>query len=312
VQRSDSPVGFVVTRDRAHFLCPADDADRIRQEELRGLGIDILPLAVLGAAALVERARDLASTQARWTCDVPGLPLEHHASIDELRRNLLPEELDRLRKLGREASAALEEVATECYRGILERDAAARLAAECIRRQLQPRLVLAGADERLDNYARPLPKGTSAEHTLVLALVAAHGGLHVALSRTICLARPPVLLLERFEELVELSAQLRHEARPGTILGHVVQRVLRPGVPTTLGGPIGYALFEEEARPDSTWKLAAGQPLAWSLALPGARCEDTCLVSDTSSELVTATENWPRRCVQIGATTHEIPDLLLL
>jgi hypothetical protein len=295
------------------LLCPSDDTDRIRQEELRGFGVDIVPVPALGAAALLAAARDLLPPGARWRCDRPGFGLEHDASVDLLRRTLLPEETERLRKLALDAATAVEEVATECYRGIIERDAAARLASECVRRQITPRIILAGADERLDQYPRPLPKGASASHVLGLGLVARRGGLNVVLSRTVCLARPAVSLLDRFDTLARLAARLRHESRPGETLGKVVQRALPLGLLSgSPGGVAAYLVPEEEARSTSGWKLEPGQALAWTLATPGGRCEDTTLLEPDGCSLLTATENWPRRAMQLGGQSYEVPDLLLL
>lgn len=306
--------GFVVARDKSWLLCPGEDLDRVRQEELRGQKVDIVPLSWLGPEVLVERARALLPETARWRCDVAGLGLEPDASVGQLRRTLLPEEQERLRKLGRDAASAVEDVATECYRGILERDVAARLAAECVRRQIFPRLLLAGADERMQNYARPLPKNGSAEHVLLLGLVGVRGGLHVALSRIVCLARPDEALLKRFAAACEIAVALRHEARPNESLGAVVQRAL-PHSPLhlgSLGGLAGYECPEVEARPSSGWKLGPGQAYVWCAASPGARSEDTWLLGAGGTELVTTTEGWPRRTVHVAGATYDIPDLLLL
>jgi antitoxin VapB len=307
-------VGFVVTPERCFLLCPNDDADRVRQEEVRGLGIEIVPLLWLGPDALVERARALLPGTTRWKCDVAGMGFETDSTVDLLRRTLQDDEIERLRRLGQDAAAALEEVATECYRGILERDAAARLAAECVRRQIVPRVILSGADERLETYTRPLPKAGAAEHVLMLSLVGMRGGLHVALSRIVCLARPEERFVERFHATLETAARLVHHARRGETLGAVVRAAMpQPALHlASLGGLAGYALPEVEARPSSNWKLEASQVVVWSIAAPGTRCEDTYLLGESHLELITATEGWPRRTVHVDGSAYDLPDLLLL
>ncbi len=307
-------VGFVVTADRCYLLCPTDDADRVRQEEVRGLGIEIVPLLHLGPDALVERARALLPGETRWRCDIAGLGFDHDPTVDLLRRTLQHDEMERMRRLGHDAAAALEEVATECYRGILERDAAARLAAECVRRQIVPRVILSGADERFETYTRPLPKAGNAEHILMLALIGMRGGLHVALSRIICLARPDERFVERFHGVLETTARLMHHARRGETLGAVVRAALpQPGLHlASLGGLGGYALPEVEARPSSSWKLDHNQVFVWSVASPGARCEDTHVLTESGLEAITATEGWPRRTITVDGSDYELPDLLLL
>jgi hypothetical protein len=247
-----------------------------------------------------------------WKCDVAGAGLDHDPTSDGLRQTLMAEEIDRLRRLGRDAATALEEVAAECFRGIIERDAAGRLAAECVRRQIIPRVILAGADERLETYTRPLPKGGDAEHVLMLALVATRGGLHVSLSRTICLARPSPAMVERYERMAQLVAGARHASVSGARLGDIVEQI-QPSVPSeSLGGIVAYRWPEVDARADSNWKLANGQALAWSLATPGVRCEDTHLIGAGGIEALTISEDWPHRSFTFDDRDYEVPDLLLL
>jgi antitoxin VapB len=315
VERQHGPsAAIAASADRAFLLCGSEDADRLRQEEVRGLPLEIVPMLSTAPEALVERARGLLAQATRWKCDSAGLPLERDASFDGLRRVLLPEETERLVRLARDAAAALEEVAAECYRGILERDAAARLAAECLRRQIRPREILAGADERLENYTRPAPKATGAERALVLGLIGARGGLHVVLSRTLCLARPTTAFLEKFGQGLATAARLCQETRAGDTLGAVVQRALpQPPVHLAgLGGITGYAYPEHEARASSTWKLGSGQALVWSVASAGARTENTYVLGDAGLEIVTATEGWPRRSVRADGKSYDMPDLLQL
>ena len=305
-------VGFVVTPDRCYLLCPAEDVDRVRQEEVRGLEVEIVPLVALGLEALVNRARALLPETAQWRCDQPGLGLESDVTCNALRRTLLPDEATRLRKLGKDAATALEDVSAECFRGILERDAAARLAAECVRRQIAPVSILAGADDRLENYSRPVPKGAAAERVLLLSLVAMRGGLHVALSRTVCLTEPDGRMMERFGRALDAAARLCHATRPGKTLGEVVNEAALPAAPASLGGLTGYGMPEIEARSTSDWRLGPSQALVWCMAQPGVRCEDTYLLGDIGCELLTTSEGWPQRKLRVEGSTYPISDLLLL
>jgi Xaa-Pro aminopeptidase len=314
LQRPDAPAAFLVAADRRVLLVPAEDADRVRQEELRGTGVEILPAAGTSPAALAEQARALVPAGKRLAADVPGLGIAFAPPPAALRSTFLPEEIDRLNKLGRDAARVLEDVASECYRGVLEREVAGRLAAECIRHQIRPRSLLAGADERIETYPRPVPKGAAAERVLALGLVAARGGLHVVVSRMICLVRPTAAQLDRYATLADLAARLQHECRAGETIGAAVQRALaRPGASAgRLGGVCGYGFPEEEAHPGSLWKLKRDQALGWTLAAPGVLCHETMLVGSEGAEVVTTSDNWPHRRLTIGGRDYEIPDLMLL
>ena len=195
-----------------------------------------------------------------------------------------------------------------------ERDAAARLAAECVRRQMTPREILAGADERFETYARPLPKGATAERALMLGLVATRGGLHAAVSRTLCFTHPEEPFLQRFAAGLDIMARLQRETRCGETLGAVVQRAL-PQPPMhlgNLGGTTGFAYPEHEARVSSSWKLGPGQGLVWSVSSAGMRIEDTCVLTPNGLEVASVTDGWPRRAIRIDQSSFELPDLLLL
>jgi Xaa-Pro aminopeptidase len=315
LQRRHGPApALAVGAERTFLLCASDDADRLRQEEVRGLAIDIVPMLAMTADAVCERARTLLPEAKAWRTDVVHNAFAFDAEIDTLRRSLLPEEVERLVRLARDAAAALEEVAAECYRGIIERDAAARLTAECVRRQIEPREILTGADERLETYVRPLPKNATAERALLLGLVGTRHGLHVALSRTLCLTRPASAFVERFTSHLEIVARLRHETRAGETLGSAVQRAL-PHPPLhlgALGGTTGYAYPDFEARASCTLRIAAPQPLVWSVASAGARVEDTYLYGASGLDAISSTEGWPRRTVHVNGASYELPDLLLL
>lgn len=315
VRRRHGPSpAFALGAQRAFLLCASDDADRLRQEEVRGLALDLVPVLSAGGDTLVDRARGLFPDAKTWRTDLAGTALERDPGIDTWRRTLLPGEIERLVRLAHDATAAVEEVAAECYRGILERDAAARLTAECIRRQVEPQELLCGADERLETYIRPLPKTAGAERALLLGLVGSRGGLHVAISRMICLSRPNDAFLERFAANLEVAARLCHETRAGDTLGATVQRAL-PQPPLHLGGLggiTGYAYPESEARPSSAWKLGPQQVLVWSVASAGARTENTYRLGDAGLESITASNDWPRRTLRIGPAAYEFPDLLLL
>ena len=315
LQRRHGPApALAIGPQRAFLLCGNDDADRLRQEEVRGLAIEIVPMLSMTVEAVCDRACALLPEAKAWRADVANTPFAFDASVDVLRRSLLPEEIERLVRLARDAAAAVEEVAAECYRGIVERDAAARLTAECVRRQIEPHEILAGADERLETYVRPLPKGAAAERALLLSLVGTRHGLHVALSRTLCLSRPATPFLERFNTHLGVAARLRHETRAGETLGNTIQRAL-PQPPVHLGGlggTTGYTYPEFEARASSTQRLTSQQALVWSVAGAGARVEDTYLLGASGLEHISATEGWPHRTLHIDGASYDLPDLLLL
>ena len=302
--------GFVVTPSSCTLLCPEDDAQRIKQEEIRGLEIDVHSVRHLGGQHLVRTATQKWSTG--LLCDVPGLGLEYRDDVHLLRRQLLPPEIDRVRRLAHDATLALEGVATDCYRGILETEVAARVASECVRARILPQSILVGADAR-SGYAHPLPKARPAERKLLLAVTAQRRGLNVALTRTVCLEPPSPEEVRQFTAALNQHAQLLHATRSGVVLGEIVESVVdvadrRWG----LGGVTGYRFPEMEAAVNMDKKLESSETITWTVVGENCRCEDTHIIHDTRTELITHSESWPDRTIQVGSLTYELPDLLML
>jgi len=302
--------GFVVTENSCTLLCPEDDAHRIQQEEIRGLEIDLHSVRHLGGKHLAETA------MRRWSkdllCDVDGLGLEYGADVHHLRLQLLPPEIERLRRLAHDATLALEGVASDCFRGILETEVASRLASECIRLRITPQSILVGADVR-SGYAHPLPKARAAEEKLIVAVTAQRRGLNVGLTRTVCFAPPSPEDVRRFTAALEQHAQLLHATRSGVVLGEIVDAVVdvadrRWG----LGGLTGYRFPEVEASVRETKRLQASETITWTVVGDNCRCEDTHIIHDTRTELITHSEGWPGRTLQIESMTYELPDILML
>jgi len=301
---------FVVTPQGCTLLCPEDDAHRIQQEEIRGLDIDVLPVRRLGGHHLAEVAREKWSDQ--LLCDIPGFGFEVKEEIHTFRLQLLPPELLQLRRLAHDLTLAIEGVASECYRGSLETDVAGRLGAECVRARIQPVSLLVGADARME-YAHPIPKSRAAEKKLLLCVRGQRRGLNVGISRTVCLATPDRRDVEEYQRLLQMHARLLHATRSGAVLGSIVEKVIDPaGRRWGLGGLTGYRFPEIEASVDSTKRLEAGETICWTVVGDGFRCQDSHIVHDTRTELITSSESWPSRTLQVDSFQYELPDMLLL
>ena len=76
------------------------------------------------------------------------------------------------------------------------------------------------------------------------------------------------------------------------------------------GGPTGYLSREEVSGPHS---LSSGLPLrahmafAWNPSVPGAKIEDTVLLTEQGIEVLTVSEGWPTR--KVGR--HLRPEILI-
>src|SRR3712207_93316 len=85
--------------------------------------------------------------------------LDVSSEVASLRYVLDPDALERYRKVGADAAAAVTEAADTLKPGMGEHEAAANLAAACPRRGLSSSVLLAAAGERVVAYPPPLPHG---------------------------------------------------------------------------------------------------------------------------------------------------------
>jgi len=184
--------GLLVTPSEAVVLTSVNEAARIRAEELGDMPIEVRSLPWHDEGAIDDAARRIAG----------GRPLDDTALEDQLvgLRSVLAEpETDRLAWLADRAVAAMRTALETVAGGVTEHEiaaiAAGRLAAEGVRTPV----LLAAADDRIDNYRHPLPTARPVEQRLMLVLVAERWGLHAAVTRFAELTPPSAELQRRLE-----------------------------------------------------------------------------------------------------------------
>ncbi|NVB78697.1 MAG: M24 family metallopeptidase [Kofleriaceae bacterium] len=314
--QAEGTASVLVTADHAYLMAANNELRRIVDEEMAGLPLEPITWP--------WHQHD----QARVLAERLGAPvlsdLGQHglarvdASFAALRFTLLPPEIDRYRRLGQDAAAALESACTEAHPGERERDIAARLVQGCAARGILPLVVLVAGDERIANYRHPLPTEHRWQRTLLVALTGRRHGLHASLTRMVSAGEPDAQLAARFRAVQRVDAAMLLASRPGASLGDVLARAqaqyAAEGVPREWelhhqGGLTGYAGRERFAVPGEPLRLGPAQVVAWNPTITSVKSEDTALVTDAGLELLTITPRWPRDLVRVDEGTMERPAL---
>jgi len=104
------------------------------------------------------------------------------------------------------------------------------------------------------------------------------------------------------EQICQVEAAALKASQPGATLGEVVEKI-RAGYNAIgrasefenhhQGGLTGYRSREVLARPGNPTRLDVGMALAWNPSLPGAKVEDTFLLTEAGLENLTADLRWP-------------------
>jgi Xaa-Pro aminopeptidase len=304
-----SPVGvaaIVATREGSRScLASTIEAPRMKLEELRGLGIEIVSFPWHDRAASHKTARDLIGGRKvavdfdeLWM-GLPTLP----GDFVQLRWSLTAEEMDRYRDGGRRASAAMERACREIKPGMTEHGVAGILDHHVHAAGCNPVVTLISSDERLPKFRHPIPTESKIRRHVMLVTCAEFGGLISNLTRFVHFGPLPDELKMKQQAVCNIDAAVNLATRPGRTLGDIFKDLqaayAREGFADQWqyhhqGGSTGYAGREVLATPDSAVKVLENQAFAWNPSVVAAKSEDTVLVTGKGIEVLTAkSRDWP-------------------
>jgi antitoxin VapB len=216
--------------------------------------------------------------------------------VSGLRRLLDPDAVERLRAVGRDASAAMAEAAGAVEPGMSELEAAANLAHACRSRGLDATVLLAAADERIARHRHPIPIGATIERRAMLVASAERGGLYANLTRIVELEEPDAELARRTAACEQILGRMREEAtRPGRTLAEAFADCrsfyAEAGFPDEWrlhhqGGLTGYASREVIATPESGHEIGPGQAFAWNPSVTGSKAEETFVLTEAGPAVI--------------------------
>jgi len=299
---NNSPVGVAAILATAESrLCLANtiEAPRMQQEELAGLGIDVVSFPWYDRAAAQKIAQEvfgglrLATDADELGLGLPPLP----ADFAQLRWSLTEAEIARYRDGGKRASQAIEQACRQLKPGMTEHEVAGILdhcvhAAGC-----NPVVTLISADERLTQFRHPIPTSLKIRRHVMLVSCAEFGGLISNLTRFVHFGRLPEELRRKQQAICNIDAAVNLATRPGRTLGQIFQDLqaayAREGWPDQWqlhhqGGSTGYVAREAFATPDSAVQVLENQAFAWNPSIVGAKSEDTVLISSQGLDVLTA------------------------
>jgi Xaa-Pro dipeptidase len=292
-----SPFGVadvVVTPEAEYVLTDNIEAPRMREEQTPGMEVVEYPWHE-GPARLL---RDLTDGSALGA-DVPVAGASDVSEgIAPLRYVLDPDAIERYRKVGDDAVAAIEEAAGTLDPGTNEWRAAASLVAACRRRGMFAPVVLAASARRLGRYRHPIPRDEPLGGRAMLVVCAERGGLYANLTRMVDFEEPDAEVGRRQVACEEILRRMREEAvRPGRSLAEAFEGCKRfyaeEGHPEGWrdhhqGGLTGYASREVVATPDMDLEIQLGMAFAWNPSLVGAKAEETFLLGENGPEVICA------------------------
>jgi len=304
----DEPAGLcgvLVGHNGAWLLVPNNEEARCRAEAFAGLDLPVIvqpwyrmPLDLAARPLLPPGAVVIADVE------VDGQPPAAGELVSGMRQRLGEAEVERYRGLGEDAAAALEAAVVEAVPAWTELEVAGTISAALKAYDIEAKVLLVGNFERAARFRHFVPTAATVSGGFFASVTATRHGLHASLTRAVAFGRAPDQLSERQQAVLDVDRTLLSGSRPGARLGTLLDTAAtayaRHGYYDEWkehhqGGTTGYAGREAFAIPGSDYALEAGMAVAWNPTVPGAKSEDTFLVSAAGLEWLTRApgSDWP-------------------
>ena len=317
---------FVRGDGKRFVLANKIEMSRIITEELKGQNYEPLEFAWEDEKAnpefVTELARSVITEKMPLGCDLAtGDARTIEGAIARTRYQLTAPEIDRFKALGKDAGAAIGDLAGSLAPGLTERevacqanDALAAIGADAV-------VTLVAADERLQHFRHPLPKDVRWKKLLMIVVCARRYGLIASLTRIVCAGPLPEELGRRTRAAARVNAALFVATRPGVNgreLYEVATSAYRaegfPGEEKLhhQGGAAGYRTRDWVAHPQCADEVQEHQAFAWNPSITGTKMEETMIAFEDHIEVITTTPDWPSIPIEVEERAYVFPDVLSL
>lgn len=245
--------------------------------------------------------------------------IELTGPIARMRSRLNHSEAQRFRSLGQICADAMDEAIRSVRPGQTEYEIAGLLAAAAEKRGAQAVVNLIATDERIFQFRHPLPTSKELDNYAMLVLCGRKWGLVCSITRLVHFGALPSELRHKMEATAQVDATLIHATRPGATINEIFQKAQSAYAATGYasewqlhhqGGPAGYEPREFIAVPHMTEVVSAPQAYAWNPSITGVKSEDTILVTESGTDVITGVDGWPTIPVTVDGVLYERPAIL--
>ena len=309
---------LLVTAEGArYYLTTANEAPRLHDEEFGALDFEpvIFPWY---ANDTDQQALELARGQVASDTPIPGFA---HAHLYPLRASLQETEIARFRWLGAQTADAVTAVLKQLKPGQTEYEMEGEVASALLSRGILPSVYLMAADERILKYKHAVARGKQIGKYAMINLCARKWGLTVSITRFAHFGPLSSELADRFHAAAQVNAALLDASRVGATSADLFRvaadAYAANGFPGDeqlhhQGGPTGYWEREWIATPEGKEAVVDNQAFAWNPSIRGGKVEDTVLLHNGETELLTATPELPALESSANGNSYPATGVLIL
>ena len=202
-----------------------------------------------------------------------------------------------------------------------EYEVAGQTAAPTHRIGAMPIVVLVSSDERMDVIRHPLPTAKRIKRRALVVVCARRHGLIANLTRIVHFGAIPAEYERRMRAVAQIETAAIAATRPGAHISDVFGRIKEAYGEAGFadewrnhhqGGACSYGGRDYLATAHSDEIVRAPQAFAWNPSVPGAKSEDTVLISDAGADIITPSPGWPTARFTADGLTLDRPMMLEL
>ncbi len=311
---------LLVSQDRLACVANTMDARRLAEQELAGLGFEMVSLKWYEESVAAHAQKLAGKGPLLADLPLPGADFNFQRFY-AVHYPLTDQEILRYRAVGRDAEDVLRRVADQAKPGMSGLDVETLLLAEFAARKLNVTCLIVGSDEEIWNYRHPLPSPKKIERQLMLVLAVERHGLNVPITRMVWFAgEPPADAARRFRAVTNIAARTIAACRPGTRFADILARqkgwYAEEGFAEEtenhfMGGITGYIPNDSSLCLDDSAVVQERQAFNWFITITGANTEDTMITLDGAPQLLTCTGSWPVQSVEVEGRTLTMPRMLI-
>ena len=307
----------IITHDSKTLIAYNMDGDRNQDEEMGGLGFDLV-MTHWNEKSREEIALDLLNEK-KYLSDIPLKgAICNGKEFYNLIYPLTDWEIERYEVIASDAEMILKMVVDKVKPGMTEIEIERMIVAEYGLKGFVSTVVLVGSDERLLKYRHPIPSPKIIEKTLLFVLCPRKYGLHIPITRMVCFGG--VLETEterRFEAASTIAAHCIAKSKPGEKFSEILymQKSLYKELGYEnewnnhfQGGITGYIPNDSTLCLDPNAVVQDSQTFNWFITITGVNTEDTYLSG--KNEILTRSGMWPLKSYKIEGTEIQLPAVL--
>lgn len=240
--------------------------------------------------------------------------------LRSLRMQLTENELERYKVLGNHTGNIIESVAKNITPGMNEQEIAGKIAQKSYKKGVLPIVNLVAADDRVYKFRHPIPKNNKAKKYVMIVLCAKKWGLIANATRLVHFGSLSKELKEKYENVQKVEKTFLENTIPGMRISDIfekgVESYKKNGYPEEWkkhhqGGITGYSPREIIANYNTDYKVKENNVFAWNPSITGTKIEDTYFINGNDLMVITHTDNWNYKKMEINNEIIKRPSILV-